>query len=274
MLDYDLRFVFVFDGQPHPLKANVLAERRTVREKAMTEWSEALRKHDFQTAWSKAVMMSKLDQVMIDDAKRLLSLIGVPYVQAPGEGEAQAAFMNSCGDVWATSSRDYDSILFGSPRVVRYLTISGRKFLPSKGISRPLKPELIELSTFLSYHGITQAQLVDLAILIGTDFNKGVKGIGPKTALKLIKRYESLEALPDDLQEKLPVDLGTLRNIFLKPNVTTEYSTSQRSVDEEGLVSFLCYERGFSRERVNVALERLRQISKPSGEFDLAHWLS
>ena len=206
MLDYDLRLVFVFDGQPHPLKASVLAERRTVREKARAEWSEALRRHDFHTAWSKAVMMSKLDQAMIDDAKRLLSLIGVPYVQAPGEGEAQAAFMNSRGDVWATSSQDYDSILFGSPRVVRYLTISGRKFLPSKGISRPLKPELIELSTFLSYHGITQAQLVDLAILIGTDFNKGVKGIGPKTALKLIKRYESLEALPDDLKDKLPVD--------------------------------------------------------------------
>ncbi len=274
MLDYDLRLVFVFDGQPHPLKARVLAERRTVREKARAEWSEALRRHDFHTAWSKAVMMSKLDQAMIDDAKRLLSLIGVPYVQAPGEGEAQAAFMNSCGDVWATSSQDYDSILFGSPRVVRYLTISGRKFLPSKGISRPLRPELIELSTFLSYHGITQAQLVDLAILIGTDFNKGVKGIGPKTALKLIKRYESLEALPDDLKDKLPVDIGTLRNIFLKPNVTTEYSTLQRSVDEEGLVSFLCDERGFSRERVNVALERLRKISKPSGEFDLVRWLS
>ena len=113
-----------------------------------------------------------------------------------------------------------------------------------------------------------------IAILTGTNFNKGVKGIGPKTALKLIKRHESLEALPDDLQEKLPVDLGTLRNIFLKPNVTTEYSTSQRSVDEEGLVSFLCDERGFSRERVNVALERLRRISKPSGKLDLAHWLS
>jgi flap endonuclease-1 len=273
-LDYDLRFVFVFDGPPHPLKARVLAERRAVREKARTEWSEALRRHDFQTAWSKAVMMSKLDQPMIDDAKRLLSLIGVPYVQAPSEGEAQAAFMASRGDVWAASSRDYDSILFGSPRVVRYLTISGREFLPSKGISRPLKPELIELSNFLRYHGITDKQLVDLAILIGTDFNEGIKGIGPKTALKLIKRHGSLEALPDDLRDKLPHDLETLRNTFLRPEVTLKYSTLQRPVDENGLLTFLCSERGFSQERVKVAVERLKHISQRTPESDLGHWLS
>jgi flap endonuclease-1 len=274
MLDYDLRFVFVFDGPPHPLKARVLAERRAVREKARTEWSEALRRHDFQTAWSKAVMMSKLDQPMIDDAKRLLSLIGVPYVQAPGEGEAQAAFMTSRGDVWAASSRDYDSILFRSPRVVRYLTISGREFLPSKGISRPLKPELIELSSFLGYHGITDKQLVDLAILIGTDFNEGIKGIGPKTALKLIKRHGSLETLPDDLRDKVPHDLETLRNIFLRPEVTSQYSTLQRPVDENGLLTFLCGERGFSQERVKVALERLKRTSERAPESDLGHWLS
>jgi len=274
MLDYDLRFVFVFDGSPHPLKATVLAERRVAREKARMEWGEALRRHDFRAAWSKAVMMSKLDQPMIDDARRLLSLIGVPHVQAPGEGEAQAAFMASRGDVWAASSRDYDSILFGSPRVVRYLTISGREFLPSKGISRQLKPELIELSTFLIYRGINHEQLVDLAIMIGTDFNEGIKGIGPKTALKLIKRYGSLEGLPDELRAKTPRDLETLRNIFLRPEVTSQYSTLQQPVDDKGLLAFLCDERGFSKERVEVALKRLKQISKRSRESDLGRWIS
>ena len=274
MLDYDLRFVFVFDGSPHPLKATVLAERRVAREKARMEWGEALRRHDFRAAWSKAVMMSKLDQPMIDDARHLLSLIGVPHVQAPGEGEAQAAFMASRGDVWAASSRDYDSILFGSPRVVRYLTISGREFLPSKGISRPLKPELIELSTFLRYRGINHEQLVDLAIMIGTDFNEGIKGIGPKTALKLIKRYGSLEGLPDELRAKTPRDLETLRNIFLRPEVTSQYSTLQQPVDDKGLLAFLCDERGFSKERVEVALKRLKQISKRSRESDLGRWIS
>ena len=274
MLDHDLRFVFVFDGQPHPLKERVLAERRAAREKARAEWVEALRKHDLRTAWSKAVMMSKLDQPMIDDAKRLLSLIGIPSVQSLGEGEAQAAFMASRGDVWAAASRDYDSLLFGSPRLVRYLTISGREFLPSKGISRPLKPELIELSSLLGHHVITREQLIDLAILVGTDFNEGVPGIGSKTALKLVKGHGSLESLPENLRQELPSNLESLRNIFLHPNVKLDYSTYQRSMDEEGLFNFLCGERGFSRERVEIAVERMKRLSKRRPEIGLGRWLN
>jgi len=274
MLDYDLRLVFVFDGEPHPLKARVLAERRVARDKARAEWYEALQKHDLRTAWSKAVMMSRLDQPMIDDAKRLLSLIGIPYVQAPGEGEAQAAFMASRGDVWAASSRDYDSLLFGTPRLVRYLTISGREFLPSKGISRPLRPELIELASFLGHHTITRERLVDLAIMIGTDFNEGIRGIGPKSGLKLVKQHGSLENLPENLREKLPTDLETLRNIFLHPNVKLDYSTSQQSMDEEGLFNFMCDERGFSRERVKIAAERMKRLSKRRREIGLGRWVN
>lgn len=274
MLDHDLRLVFVFDGEPHPLKARVLAERRFARDKARAEWYEALQRHDLPTAWSKAVMMSRLDQPMIDDAKRLLSLIGIPCVQAPGEGEAQAAFMASRGDVWAASSRDYDSLLFGSPRLVRYLTISGREFLPSKGISRPLKPELIELASFLGHHTITREQLVDLAIMIGTDFNQGIRGIGPKSGLKLVKQHGSLENLPENLRQKLPTDLETLRNIFLHPNVKLDYPTSQQSMDEEGLFNFMCDERGFSRERVKIAAERMKSLSKRRPEIGLGRWVN
>lgn len=274
MLDYGVKFVFVFDGPPHPLKADVLTKRRATREKARAEWNEALRRHDFQTAWSKAVVMSKLDQAMIDDAKRLLTCMGIPYVEAPGEGEAQAAGMASRGDVWAANSRDYDTLLFGTPRLVRYLTVSGREFLPSKGISRPLKPELVELSSFLRHHGITREQLIDLAIAVGTDFNEGITGIGPKTALKLVKRYGRLKDFPENLKEKLPHDLNTLRNIFLSPKVRFDYSISQKPMNEEALFTFLCDERGFSRERVETAVERMRTISNERQESGLESWLN
>jgi len=273
MVDYGVGFAFVFDGPPHPLKARVLADRRSAREKAMTEWGEALKRHDFQTAWSKAVVMSKLDQAMISDAKRLLSCMGMPYVEAPGEGEAQAAYMAAQGDVWAANSRDYDTLLFGSPRLVRYLTVSGREFLPSKGTSRPLIPELIELPCFLSHHKITREQFIDLAILVGTDFNEGITGIGPKTALKLVQQFGSLESTPDNIRERLPQDFEAIRGIFLRPNVRQDYSIVQRPMDEHCLFRFLCQERGFSPERVRIAVERLRAIAKSRQELGLVRWL-
>jgi flap endonuclease-1 len=187
--DYEIKLVFVFDGKPPKQKEHEIIKRREQKEKALTEYKQALEKGDLATAWSKAVMTSRLTKSLIEDAKRLLSLLGIPYLQAPSEAEAQTAFMAKKGDVWAASSKDYDSLLFGAPRLLRYLTIYGREFYPSKGTSKPLKPELMELEKILTYHGITQKQLVDIGILIGTDFNQGVKGIGPKTALKLVKVY-------------------------------------------------------------------------------------
>jgi flap endonuclease-1 len=129
--------------------------------------------------------------------------------------------------------------------------------LPSKGISRPLIPELIELQALLTALGITRLQLVDLAILVGTDFNKGVQGVGPKTALKLVKEYERLERLPDKFKTQLPDNVEAIRNIFLHPDVREDYEIQFKGVDEAGLTKFLCEERGFSPDRVNLAIERM-----------------
>ena len=209
---YHLTLVFIFDGKPHPLKREEIEKRRRLREKAVLEWIEAIREGDYVRAFSKAVMTGTLTRRMIEDAKKLLDLLGVPWVQAPAEAEAQAAYMAMKGDVWASSSRDYDSLLFGAPRLIRYLTISGKEFLPSKGISRPLKPELIILEDFLSKIKITREQLIDLAILIGTDFNEGIKGIGPKKALKLLRKYSKIENLPREIRDKVP--LTTMGNVI------------------------------------------------------------
>jgi flap endonuclease-1 len=132
---------------------------------------------------------------------------------------------------------------------------------------------LIELSGFLTHHGITREQFVDLAILVGTDFNEGIKGIGPKTALKLIRQYGRLEGLPQELTEKLRPDFDTLRSIFLRPNVRTDYSTGQRPVDEQALFRFLCDERGFSRDRVEIAVGRMRAISERRADVGLRRWM-
>ncbi len=273
--DFNMRLVFVFDGAPPDLKHREIVKRRRLREKAAREWEVALKMGDKTRAFAKAVMASRLTRSMTEDAKRLLKLLGIPFVQAPSEAEAQAAFMASEGDVWAASSRDYDSLLFGAPRLVRYLTISGKEFLPSKGIARPLKPELIDLSGFLAHHEVTREQLIDIAILIGTDFNKGAHGIGPKTAVNLLKKYGKIENMPNSVKAKIEgQDFEQIREIFLHPAVTSNYTLDYQNLNEEKLTDFLCDQRNFSPQRVETVIRRMKQFFTSLNQTDLEQWFA
>ncbi|NIO36420.1 flap endonuclease-1 [Candidatus Bathyarchaeota archaeon] len=274
MLDYKMRLAFVFDGRPPELKMVEIERRRKTKKKASEEWKKALTEGDYATAFSKAVMTSRMTKSMVDDAKRLLQLLGIPYVQAPSEAEAQAAFMAASGDVWATTSKDYDSLLFGTPRLVRFLTLTGKEYLPSKRVSRPLEPELIILQRFLGKHGITREQLIDLAILVGTDFNLGIKGIGPKTALKLVKTHGKLEDMPSDIKAKLSANYQTIRQLYLAPNIVENYEIGYGELQEEEIYSFLCEERNFSPTRVQTAVKRMKQYYSWTKQNDLGKWLN
>ncbi|MFQ6087236.1 MAG: flap endonuclease-1 [Candidatus Bathyarchaeia archaeon] len=273
--DYNIRLVFVFDGEPPQLKQQEIVKRRKLREKATREWKAALKAGDYITAFSKAVMTSRLTKPMIEDTKRLLQLLGIPFVQAPSEAEAQTAYMAFKGDVWAASSKDYDSLLFGAPRLVRYLTISGKEFLPSKGIARPLKPELINLSRFLSHYRITREQLIDIAILMGTDFNEGIRGIGPKTAVNLLKRHGRIENMPDEIRSKIESqNYEQVRRFFSQPPVTNNYTLNYESLNEDGLTDFLCNQRDFSRQRVETAIQRMKRFYANMKQTELEKWFT
>ena len=263
MTDYKLELVFVFDGKPPVLKSAEIARRRNIKERYEAEHAEALQSGDLAKAYSKATMTSRLTREMAEEARELLRLMGLPVVQAPTEGEAQASHMAVNSTVWAAASKDYDCLLFGAPRLLRFLTISGREFLPSKGAFRPISPELIETSTLLSHYGITREQLIDLAILVGTDFNEGVKGIGPKKALKLVADFGSIDRMPSEVQEAVGPSVQEIRNIFLKPDVTNEYEIRFNPPDIDGIIRFLCDEREFSTERVKAALDRTFGGSEP-----------
>jgi len=219
-------------------------------------------------------MSSRLTTSMVDDAKQLLKLLGLPFLQAPSEAEAQTAQMAKKGDVWASSSRDYDSLLFGAPRLLRYLTISGREFLPSKGISRPLKPELINLKRFLSHHKITHEQLIDIAILIGTDFNEGIKGIGPKSALKLLRRHGRIEELPSDIRSRVSERYESVRKIILEPDVIAGYDLEYGGLREGALYHFLCEERDFSKKRVETVVQRMKRFYASRKQAGLERWIA
>jgi flap endonuclease-1 len=168
------------------------------KEEATIMYERALAKGDMSGARVYAQATSRLKDYMEEDSKKLLSLMGLPWVQAPSEGEAQAAHMTRRGDTDYCASQDYDSLLFGAPKLIRNVTISGRRKLPSKNVYVDVVPELVVLRRFLKECDITYEQLIDVSILIGTDFNPdGIKGLGPKTALKLIRENGTLErALP------------------------------------------------------------------------------
>ena len=253
--EHALRPVFVFDGVPPPRKAATLEKRREVKRQFEREHAEALARGDLAAAYSKATMTSRLTRDMVDEARELLRLLGLPTVQAPAEGEAQAAHMAATQAVWAAASKDYDTLLFGAPRLVRFITISGKEFLPSQGTFRPIVPEIIVLQKQLDAWQLTRPQLVDLAILVGTDFNNGVKGIGPKKALRLLQAHGRIEDLPAEVRDAAG-DPSEVRDIYLHPAVTDEYSIQFGRPDVDGVIKFLCEERIFSRERVTTALER------------------
>src|SRR5256885_5720973 len=267
--DYDIRPVFVFDGPPPELKWAEIRKRREVREKSQREYQAAVASGDTATAWSKAVMTSRLTRPMVEEAKTLLGYLGIPWIQAPSEGEAQAAFFARRGDVWAAGSKDYDSLLFGAPRMVRFLAIGSTEFLPSQGRPRFVAPELLDLEENLPHPRLTRRPLIDVAILVGTDFNEGVKGIGPKTAVKRIREWKSLEGAPADVSAALPETIGAIRSFFANPPVSTAPVPASKSPADRAVFRFLCEERGFSHDRVEKAIERLHRTTGRQSTLDI-----
>jgi len=198
LVEMGIKPIYVFDGIPPTLKAAEIERRRQVKVEAAVHYEKAAAKGDTAKMRMFAQATSSMKDYMQDDSRKLLAFMGLPWIQAPSEGEAQAAQMTKRGDADYCASQDYDSLLFGAPKLLRNVTISGRRKLPSKNIYIDVVPEVIELSKTLCDCGLTYEQLIDVGILIGTDFNpNGIKGLGPKTALKLIKQYRTLEnALP------------------------------------------------------------------------------
>jgi flap endonuclease-1 len=267
--------IYVFDGTPPALKEVEIQRRVAVKKEAQVRYERALSEGKIEEARVYAQATSHLKDYMAEDSKKLLKLMGIPWVQAPSEGEAQAAHITRRGDADYCASQDYDSLLFGAPKLIRNVTISGRRKLPSKNIYVEVIPEVVELQQALAECGITHEQLVDVGILIGTDFNPdGIEGLGPKTALKLIKEHGTLEnALPHVKNAEFPTEPRRIREIFLKPAVSDNYRLEWLEPDVEGVVNFICRERDFSEDRVRKTLEKMQKgITNSRGKTTLEKW--
>lgn len=264
LVEEGLKIVYVFDGKPPELKARELERRRALKEESARKYEAAVEAGDLEAARRYAMMASKLTDEMVKEAKKLLDALGVPYVQAPAEGEAQAAYLVKKGDAYASASQDYDSLLFGSPRLIRNLTISGKRKLPRREEYIEVKPEMIELNTLLSKLDLTLENLVDIGILVGTDYNpEGFEGIGVKKAYQLVKTYGSIEKIPKALlKSSVEVDVLEIKKYFLQPPVTDSYKIEWREPDEKLVFEILVNEHDFSEDRVKNALERFTKAYK------------
>jgi flap endonuclease-1 len=275
LLETGVKLIYVFDGTPPKLKSLEISRRREVKVLAGQMYKEALEKKDFEAAKKYASATAYLDNQMVEESKQLLDLMGIPWIQAPSEGEATAAHLSAIGKADFVGSQDYDSLLFGGAKLVRNLTISGKRKLPNRSTRVDVIPETVYLSEVLAKNNITREQLIDIGILLGTDFNPdGFEGIGPATALKMIRKYGKIENIPD-LKGRVNFDPNEIREIFLHPQVSTreDLDLEQKPSDNDGLSKFLIDEHDFSRERIDAALQRLDARKKLASQ-SLEQWFS
>ncbi len=256
----NMNFVFCFDGETPELKQEELERRKSLKKEAAEKAEEALAKGDEEEAFKYAQRTARLTEEMIEESKKLIEALGQCWVQAPSEGEAQAARMAERGDAYAVISQDADCFLFKAPRLVKNLTITGKRKLPGRHAYASVSPLLISLSDNLNKLGVSHEQLLVIAILVGTDYNPGgVKGIGPKKALKLVKEAEDYDELFRSVgwSEWFNYDWREVYKALAEMKVSDDYSLSFKDPDKEAVSELLVERHDFDKERVEKVMEEL-----------------
>ena len=274
LLENGVRMIYVFDGKPPGFKSDVLGERSERKKEAEAKWKAALEKGNMAEARKAAQATSRLTPKMVGEAKELLACMGIPVVDAPSEGEAQASQMVIEGAADAVASQDMDCLLFGAPLLLRNLSIGGKRKIPGKSEYIDVEPEFIALQDALSTLGVSRQQLIWMGILIGTDFDEGVKGVGPKKALKIVKESKSLKEAAEKAGAMADLQLfESVEQFFLHPPVEKRVKVKYGKMDCGKLIKFLCGEHDFSEERVTRTCENVeKKMEEVGAQTRLGSW--
>ncbi len=267
LLSEGIKLIYVFDGEYNELKNRTHEIRGEAKAEAMRKYKEAKDEEDIEAMGKYARGFAKLDEEMIKESKELLEAMGIAVVQAPSEGEMQCAQLVKDGEAWAVGSQDYDSLVVGGKRLIQNLTLARKR--KTRGGVVYIAPELIEYEKVLNSLGINADQLICLAVLVGTDFNNGgVRGIGPKKALTLVREKKHPVAIFKELEEqgKLDFNWKEIFEIFKKPDVTRGMKIKFGKLDGERVKKILVEEHDFSLERVEKQLEKLNDVKKGSAQ--------
>jgi flap endonuclease-1 len=277
LLEDGIKLVYVFDGIPPERKYRTFVKRGESRNVARERYETAKNEEDLEAMKRYSSQLVRLNEEMIRESKELLEAMGIAVVQAPGEGEAQAAHLAKREGIYASASQDYDSLLFGAPKLIRNLTLSKKRKTINGWIE--VKPEIIELENVLNSLEINLDQLICLGILVGTDYNpKGIPGIGQKKALQLVRKYKqpvlifgSVEEQLLTLSEEDKFDWKEIFELFHKPNVNNSLFKFEK-INEKRIRQILVTEHDFSDERVQKQMERLREITERNKQRGLDKW--
>ena len=273
LLSRNIKPVFVFDGKPHPLKEKTREKRRAIRTAAEKKMNEAKEKGDLEEARKFAQQTSRLTKEMVEEAKQLIELMGLPVIQAPSDGEAQISQMTDKGKLDGCVSQDFDSLLFGTPILLRNITIGGKRKVPGRNIYIESFPEKIELKKVLEKNEIDRKKLIWIAILIGNDFNEKFPKIGPKTGLKLVKEFDDFEEIIKKTGHQIDFDFKEVEKIFLEPPYEKEFKIEFKNTNKEKIIELLCEKHQFSKERVVNTLDRLqKKLDEKGQQSSLGKW--
>ena len=271
-LSLGIKPVYVFDGKAPSLKAAEIQRRKQIKKDATIKYEKAIAEGNLEDARKFAQQTTSMRDGMVKESKKLLECFGIPYIDAQSEGEATAAHLTNTGQAYASASQDYDSILCGAKRLVRNFTSSGRRRIPNSNTYIDVVPEVIQTQKVLDALGLTREKLIDVGILIGTDFNpNGFERIGPKTAIKMIRKHSRLEDVPQIQEQLQRIDFEQIREIFLNPKVTDVNEIVFEKVDYEAITDYLVKERSFSNDRVNSTLNRLKRALEKKSQ-NLEQW--
>ncbi|MDP3917369.1 MAG: flap endonuclease-1 [Nanoarchaeota archaeon] len=273
LLSQGIKIAYVLDGFPPELKVKTQERRHEGKIKAEKNYEEAKEdgNEDLMLKYSKQFI--RLTRQMTDESKELIQALGMPVIQAPAEADAQISYLCKKGDVWSASTTDFDTLLHGCPRVITNLTLSQKKKASSGSIIK-ISPEMIELGEVLNNLKISQEQLISLAILVGTDYNSGIKGIGPKKALKIVAELKT----PKNIFLKNPIedaDWEKVFELFTDMEVKKDYKLEWSPPDKEKILKILVDKKEFSEERVMSTLNKLigGNIKVASDQKGLGSWI-
>lgn len=266
LMESGIRPVYVFDGKPHSLKGRVHGERSAAKKLAEQKWKEALEQEKYEDARKFAQATSRLTPEMVAESKELLQAMGIPVVQAPSDGEAQASMMVQKGLAYATASQDYDALMFGSTVLLRNLSITGRRKIPRQDRYVMVEPEEIILQETLDALGLDRTGLIMLGILLGTDFNEGVRRVGPKTALKIVKEHRTPEKaiayVAEKYEYRFEVDVDEVMNLFLDPPYAEPGPLRWSALDGEAVKKILVQRHDFTEERLDKMIDGLLKVTR------------